>query len=189
MLRYVLRRVDQLESRVRSWARQIVGLLPQGLPLADQERDLLTLFLAQQRRLNLELDHRNGNGDGGLRHTLARVLTFLGNGHGPYNGDTDRLAHHLVACRLEDDIERAAATFCQDRNIPEVCDPVIDWRVSVRYMAQQLHRIACRINLKHDRRLTSPLRYELHVVARELSAEVIEKRDRLRPSFESVSAD
>ncbi len=59
-VRGILRAADVLQRRTIAWASQVLSLLPKRLPLTDAEKELLKLFLAQQRRLNLELDGRQG---------------------------------------------------------------------------------------------------------------------------------
>src|SRR3989304_4375659 len=74
-LRRVQRKVDELDKQVRSWADLLVEVLPKGLAFLDAEYDLLALYLAQQRRRNLELDEQNGKET--LRTRLARYVPFL----------------------------------------------------------------------------------------------------------------
>ena len=177
-LRHVQRRVDALDRRVRAWAQFVIDVLPRGISLIEEEIEVLGLFLAQQRRLNLELDAQKG--DDTLRTRLGRVIPFLGaDGE---DAEVIRAIHRMVATRLESDIERASHFFCRDRNIPTVCDPVIDWRVAIRYMAQELHRLSSRINLRAEY-ATSPLRFELALSARDLAMEVGARRRDLLTIF------
>ncbi|MEP6872701.1 MAG: hypothetical protein ABI939_12750, partial [Anaerolineaceae bacterium] len=55
-LRNVQCKGDELDKQVRIWAQCVLGVLPRGLPLNDDEKYLFSLFLAQQRRLNLQMD-------------------------------------------------------------------------------------------------------------------------------------
>lgn len=170
-LRRIQRRVQKLESQVHTWAREVMELLPRGLGLLDDELYIVGLFLAQQRRLNLELDARSG--EEGLRARLSRILPFL-----PVEEDEEevqRVVHRTVAARIESDIQRACDFFCRDHNLPYLCDPVMDWRVAMRYMAQELHRIASQIDLKREGEV-SPYRFELALAARDLAAEIVAKR-------------
>lgn len=173
-LRYVQRRVAQLDRQVRAWADSVLGVLPKGLGLLDDELYLLSLYLAQQRRLNLEMDARNG--DESLRSRLARAIPFL------YQQEEDpdifRAVHHMVATRIECDIERATDFFCRDHNLPGLSDPVIDWRVAIRYLAQQVHRLTCQEGPKTAQVLALN-RFELTLTARELAAEVADQRRRM----------
>lgn len=175
-LRRIQRRVEDLQRQVHSWAQAVLEIIPKGLGLLEDELYIIGLFLAQQRRLNLEMDARGGQE--GLRSRLSRLLPFL-----PEPEDEEEIqqvVHRTVAAHIESDIERACDFFCRDHNLPTLCDPVIDWRVAMRYMAQQLHRIASQINLKQEDEI-SPQRFELALTARELASEVIAKRkDMLR---------
>src|SRR5712692_1004913 len=110
-LRRVQRRAEELDRAVRGWAETVVAVLPKGLALLHEELNIVQLFLAQQRRLNLELDARAP--DPTLRTRLGRVLPFLGEG-----GDdwvTTQAVHRIVATRLESDIERACGMFCHSQ--------------------------------------------------------------------------
>jgi len=171
VLRRLRRKVHELDRRVRSWAQCVMGLLPKGLTLLEDESYILSLYLAQQRRLNLELDAQGD--DETFRTLLGRILPLLGSGKDDW--ETVQAVHRMVATRLESDIERACQFFCRDRNIPPVCDPTIDWRVAIRYMAQELHGIATRINIRSEYS-ASPQRFELALRARDLAMEVAARR-------------
>src|SRR3972149_8025997 len=123
-LRRVQRRVDELDRRVRGWAQSVIDVLPKGLAILEDETYILSLYLAQQRRLNLEMDAQNREET--LRDRLGRVFPFLSGGEDDW--EMVQAVHHLVASQLESDIERACAFFCRDRNIPPICDPSIAWR-------------------------------------------------------------
>lgn len=172
-LRYVQRRVDHLGRQVREWADSVLAVLPKGLGLLEDEIYLLSLYLAQQRRLNLELDARDGEET--LRSRLARALPFLSQEEDP---DIFQAVHRMVATRLECDIERATDFFCRDHDIPGLSDPVIDWRVAIRYLAQQVYRLTSIPNPRSPQALALN-RFELTLTARELAAEVVDKRRRM----------
>jgi len=186
-LRRLQRRVSDLDRRVRAWAQSVIDILPRGLPLIPEEVDLLSLYLAQQRRLNLELDARNG-GDN-LRARVGRILPFLSDDEDDW--ELVQAVHRIVTTRLQSDIERACLSFCRDRDIPPMCEPAIDWRVAIRYLAQDIHRIASRINIRTEYH-TSPLRFELALSARDLATEAAARRRDLLTIFaasgESASA-
>ena len=183
-LRRVQRKVDELDKHVRTWADLLVSVLPKGLALLEAEYDLLALFLAQQRRRNLELDHQNGAAT--VRTRLARFVPFLAESEDEW--EITNAAHRMVSTRLESDIDRATDFFCRDQGIPGLVEPVIDWRVAVRYLAQRVHHIACQIDLKRDL-ATSPLRFELALTARDLAADLIDKRQTMLSLFEKAEAN
>ncbi len=178
-LRRVQRKVDELDKQVRSWADLLVEVLPKGLAFLDAEYDLLALYLAQQRRRNLELDEQNGKET--LRNRLARYVPFLADDEDEW--EVVNAAHRMVSTRLEADIDRATDFFCRDNGLPGLVEPVIDWRVAIRYLAQRIHHIACQLDLKHDL-ATSPLRFELALTARDLAADVVDKRRVMFTLFE-----
>ncbi len=171
VLRRIQRRVDELDRRVRAWAQSVIDVLPRGLALLEDEIYILSLYLAQQRRLNLELDAQRGEET--LRSRLGRVLPFLADDQDDW--EVVRAIHRMVAARLDSDLERACEFFCLDRHIPPICDPSIDWRVAIRYMAQEVHRIARQIKTKREY-ATSPLRFELALTARDLAIEAAARR-------------
>jgi hypothetical protein len=158
-------------------------VLPRGIPLIDDELRITRLFLAQQRRLNLELDAREPEAT--LRLRLSKMLPFIGDG----TPDTDaiRAVHRIVATRLESDIDRACARYCETQDLPVISDPVIDWRVAIRFMAQGLHRIASQIDLKRDY-ATSSKRFELALFAREAAADILQRRRAMLSSFQKTEA-
>lgn len=177
-LRRVQRKVDELDKQVRSWADYLVAALPGGLPLTDDEYDILALFLAQQRRRNLELDLQNGEET--LRSRLAQFIPFLAEEEDALEINT--AAHRMVSTRLEADIERATDVYCRDHDLPGLVEPVIDWRVAIRYLAQRLYHIAGRIDLKREL-AASPLRFELALTARDLAADTVDKRETMLSLF------
>ena len=182
-LRRVQRKLDELDKQVRAWADDLVAVLPKGLALLSDEYDLLALYLAQQRRRNLELDAENGEGT--FRSRLGQFLPFLAEDEDEW--EISNAAHRMVSTRLESDIDRATDFFCRDHNLPGLVEPVIDWRVAIRYMAQRLHHLACQINLKREL-ATSPLRFELALTARDLAADVVDKRSRMLTLFQPAEA-
>jgi hypothetical protein len=182
-LRRVQRKLDELDRQVRAWADYLVAVLPKGLALLTEEYDLLALYLAQQRRRNLELDAENGEET--FRSRLGQFLPFLAEEKDEW--DITNAAHRMVSTRLESDIDRATDFFCRDHNLPGLVEPVIDWRVAIRYMAQRLHHIACQIDLRREL-ATSPLRFELALTARDLAADVVDKRRTMLALFEPAEA-
>jgi len=96
-------------------------------------------------------------------------------------------AHRMVSTRLESDIERATDFFCRDHGLPGLVEPVIDWRVAIRYLAQRLHHISSQIDLRRGL-ATSPLRFELALTARDLAIDVADKRRRMLDLFETAQA-
>lgn len=183
-LRRVQRKVDALDKQVRAWADSLVDVLPKALALRDEEYDLLALFLAQQRRRNLELDEQNGEET--IRTRLARFIPLLAEAEDEW--EISSAGHRMVSTRLESDIDRATDLFCRDNNIPGLVEPVIDWRVAIRYLAQRLHHIACQVDLKREL-ATSPHRFELALTARDLAADIVEKRRTMFTLFEPAQAN
>ncbi len=145
-LRRVQRKVDECDKQVRAWADSLVEVLPRGLSLLEAEYELLALFLAQQRRRNLELDSQNGEET--VRSRLGRFLPFLAEAEDEWEVTT--AAHSMVSTRIESDLDRATDFFCRDHGLPGLVEPVIDWRVAIRYMAQRLHHIVSQVDLKYE---------------------------------------
>lgn len=171
-LHRVQRKAEEVERSAREWAELVVDFLPAGLTLLQVELYLLRLFLAQQRRLNLELDARNPEPTF-RSHVLGRVLPFIRESEA--EREMTYAAHRIVATQLESDIDRACETFCLDLNVPPISDPAIDWRVAIRYLAQGMHRIVSRIDMKREY-VTSPKRFELALFARESVTDIVSKR-------------
>jgi hypothetical protein len=178
-LRSVQRRVEAVDEVVREWSQTVMSVLPRSLPLIENEGTITTLFLAQQRRLNLELDSRNPEET--FRTRLGKVIPFLD--EGAPDLELIRGVHRIVSARLESDLDRACAEFCESRQLPPISDPVIDWRVAMRFMAQGVHRIACQIDLKKDY-ASSSKRFELALFAREAAADVVMRRRAMLSAFE-----
>lgn len=183
-LRRLQRKLDDLDKQVRGWADYLVSVLPKGLSLLPEEYDILSLFLAQQRRRNLEMDAQNS--DANLRFKLGRVLPFLPDDETEW--EITNAAHRMVSTRLEADIERATDFFCRDHRLPGLTEPVLDWRVAIRYLAQRLYHIASEIDIKRDLP-TSPLRFELALTARDLASEVVDKRRLMLAMFDPVPVE
>ena len=180
-LRRVQRKVDELDKQVRAWADYLVAALPGGLPLTDDEYDILALFLAQQRRRNLELDQQNGGET--FRSRLAQFIPFLAEEEDAW--EINAAAHRMVSTRLEADIERVTDVYCREHDLPGLVEPVIDWRVAIRYLAQRLHHIAGQIDLKREL-AASPLRFELALTARDLAADTVDKRQTMLSLFHAA---
>ena len=166
-LRRLQRKVDKLDKTVRSWAASAVNILPRGLVLLPEEVGILNLYLAEQRRKNLELDA------GKESPGLGRIIPLFANSN---EHEMTRTAHRQVSIRLQSDIDRAFEYFCHDRNIP-MPDPSYDWLIAIRLMAQQLY-IACRGDVKNATN-TKPSRFEFALIARDHSLDVIGKRQRM----------
>ena len=171
-LRKVQRRVEDIEKHSRSWASAVLGVLPGGLLLLEEETGLLTLFLAQQRRLNQELDARNIEETPFTR--LRRALPFL------TSPEDDlalvREAHRTVAARLESEIEREFYAFCEPRAIEAMSEAAIDWRAAIRYLAQDVHRLLSRINIGREY-YQSPHRFEVALRSRDFAADIVTRRE------------
>lgn len=161
LLKGVLQLAHRLDREVRGWTLRMLSLLPAGLPLLGHERELLSLYLAEQRRRNLELDADFPRGI-----SPSRVLPFLRNDD---EDRSERLAHHLVSYHLEDDIERVVLFFSRECAVSDMDEQVIDWRVSLRYLAQRLYSFADGYSMSDAARAFEP-------VARQLAQDVTEKR-------------
>lgn len=168
-LRSVQRRGDDMDKQVRNWAQAVIELLPRGLPLNPDETYVLCLYLAQQRRLNLQMDAQRP--DSGLISTARSFIPGLG---GNVNPEVLGAAHRLVAARLDSDIDRACKFFCEDNGIRPDCDEAIDWRVAIRFMAQSVYSRVQGSDLK--RVALSPSRFELALVARDLASDIADRR-------------
>jgi hypothetical protein len=180
-LRNLQRRTDDLDRRVRRWAQDVVDVLPKGTSLIDDEVYILGLFLAQQKRLNVEIDAENREET--VRGRLSRVLPFIMDPEAEW--EATRAAHRTIAARLESDIDRACQFFCRDRNLSHMSDAAIDWRVAIRYLAQELHRLTTALDLRREY-YASPQRFEIALVTRDLASDIIEKRRVLLTEGEPV---
>jgi hypothetical protein len=176
-----LQRRTELDRRVRSWAQEVLDVLPKGTEMIDDEVYILGLFLAQQRRRNIEIDDENREET--VRERLGRVLPFLTDPQTEW--EISRAAHRTVAARLESDVDRACQFFCRDRQLSSMCEPTIDWRVAIRYLGQELHRLACKLDLRREY-YSSPQRFEIALVTRDLAADIVERRKVLLTAGERV---
>ncbi len=168
-LRHVQRQGEELDKQVRSWAESVIRVLPRGLPINSHEVYVLSLFLAQQRRLNVQMDSRAP--DYSVVGAIKHALSFVFPQEDPAVAAT---THHVLAQRLESEIERACAIYCRDHGVDAKSDPALDWRVAIRFMAQSVYsRIA---DTEPGKMPTSPHRFELSLVARDLATEVEAKR-------------
>lgn len=179
----VQRKADKLDDAVRNWATAIVRVLPKGLSLLEDETRILILFLAQQRRLNLEIDAQYP--DISLRARVARIVPFMDD---PDDLETVFAAHRIVAAKLDSDIERSCTFFCEDRGVPHMEDLAIEWRASIRFLAQQLHRIGSEIGDVKHRFDDSPRRFELALISRDLASEIIDRRRTMLVAFKPSTA-
>jgi len=168
-LRTVQRRGDELDKLVRNWAQAVVDMLPRGLPLNPDETYLLCLFLAQQRRLNMQMDAYKP--DNGFWSTARQLLPVR---PAQANAQVHGAVHRLVAARLDSDIDRGCRYFCEDNGIQSDCEAAIDWRVSIRFMAQSVYTRVSGGELKKV--ALSPKRFELALVARDLAADIADRR-------------
>jgi hypothetical protein len=172
-LRRIQKKVEDVDRRARAWAIAVVDLLPKGLLMLDEENGLLSLFLAQQRRLNAQIDV-NLPKEETPWSALSRVLPFT---PGPdEQRDTALAAHRIVGARIESDIDRSYDSFCDVRGIDSTCEAAIDWRVAIRYLAQEVHRLASQINVSKEY-YTSPHRFEIALRARDLAADIVVRRE------------
>ena len=105
---------------------------------------------------------------------LSRVIPFLTSPD--EQRDTALAAHRIVAARIESDIDRSFVTFCEVRGIDTTCEAAIDWRVAVRYLAQEVHRLACQIDIRKEY-YTSPHRFEIALRTRDLAADIVTRRE------------
>jgi hypothetical protein len=175
-LRRVQRRGEELDRAVRGWGHAVVEILPRGLPVNPDEVYLLSLFLAQQHRLNLQMD--GCRPDEGLLANLKRTLPFVLPDEDP---EEFRAIHRVVASRLDSDIDRASDFFCTEHNVPAESEPAIDWRVSIRFMAQSVYtRVA---GIEPKKMPVSPRRFELALVARDLASEIVDRRHGMFSAF------
>lgn len=182
-LRRVQRKVTAIDRQVREWGDQVVGILPKGLALLDEELDLLALYLAHQRQKNLHMDSQYP--DETIRTRIARIIPLLAESEDEI--EITDAAHRMVSTRIESDIERATDFFCRDSGLPGLVEPVIDWRVAIRYMAQRLHHIACELDLKREL-ATSPARFEMALTARDLASDIVDKRTVMLEMFQAVES-
>jgi len=175
-LRRIQRGGDELDRLVRGWSQRVIEILPSGLPTNADEVYLLSLFLAQQRRRNLQIDAFQP--DTSLIATLRGYLP-LPEHHA--SREEIEAVHRIVALQLDSDTDRAATVYCQDNSIPPGSEPAIDWRVAIRFMSQSIYSRVCRLD--PSRIKNHPKRFELALVARELASDVSEKRQLMFSAF------
>lgn len=168
-LRTIQRKGEDLDKHVRTWAQSVVEVLPRGLPLNPDEIYLLCLFLAQQRRLNMQMDAFQP--DPSLWASVRATIPFMGKTVDP---QVFGAVHRVVATRLDSDIDRAGTFFCQDHHIPPESEPAIDWRVATRFMAQSIYSRVATLDPKKIG--ASPRRFEIALMARDLAADIVDKR-------------
>jgi hypothetical protein len=168
-LRRVQKKGEELDKQVRTWAQAVIGVLPRGLPLTDDEKYIFSLFLALQRRLNLQMDAFVP--DTSLIATAKSLLPIPGTRQDP---DAYIAAHRIVAMHLDSDVDRACRFYCEDNGVDPESESAIDWRVALRFMAQSVYSRLSNVDPK--RLAMSPRRFELAVVARDLAGDITEKR-------------
>ncbi|MCH7485121.1 MAG: hypothetical protein IIA90_08255 [Chloroflexi bacterium] len=175
-LRRVQRQGEELDKQVRAWAESVIRVLPRGLPINSHEVYVLSLFLAQQRRLNVQMDSRQP--DYSVVGAIKHALSFVFPQEDPAVAAT---THHVLAHRLDSEIERACAIYCRDHGVDARSDPALDWRVAIRFMAQSIYsRLA---EIEPRKMATSPHRFELSKVARDLATEIETKRREMIAAF------
>jgi len=168
-LRRVQKRGEELDKQVRTWAQGVLAVLPRGLPLNDDEKYVFSMFLAQQRRLNMQIDAFAPD-----TSLMATAISFLPIPRAQHDPDAFLAVHRIVAMHLDSDIDRACRFYCEDNDVDPECERAIDWRVAMRFMAQSVYsRLA---NVDPKRLAMSPRRFELAVVARDLASAITEKR-------------
>lgn len=177
-LRRVQRKGEELEKQVRTWAQAVRGVLPRGLPLNGDEKYIFSLFVAQQRRLNMQIDAFVP--DTGLLATARSLLPIPAVRHDP---DAFVAIHRIVASHLDSDIDRACRFYCEGSGVDPESERAIDWRVALRFMAQSVYSRLLKVDPK--RLAMSPRRFELAVVARDLASDITEKRSAM---FTTVTA-
>jgi hypothetical protein len=60
--------------------------------------------------------------------------------------------------------------------IDPMCEAAIDWRVAIRYLAQDVHRLASKIDVRKEYN-TSPHRFEIALRARDLASDIVIRRE------------
>lgn len=168
-LRRVQRRSEELDKQVRSWAEAVIRILPRGLPMNSHEVYLLSLFLAQQRRLNVQMDGREP--DESFIGWAKTTFGFLAPREDP---GIESTVHRVVAARLDSEIDRAVSYYCREHGVSPELEESLDWRVAIRFMAQSVFsRLA---ETEPKKMAQSPRRFELALVARDLAADIQAKR-------------
>ena len=175
-LQRVQRQGKELDKRVRAWAESVIRVLPRGLPINSHEVYVLSLFLARQRRLNVQMDSREPDYSviGSIKHALSFILPRE-------DPAVAASTHQVLAQRLDSEIERACAIYCRDQGVDPKSEPALDWRVAIRFMAQSVYS---RLAETEPRKMAlSPHRFELSLVARDLATEVETKRIEMTSAF------
>jgi hypothetical protein len=171
-LRRVQRKGEELDKQVRAWSESVIQVLPRGLPINSHEVYLLSLFLAQQRRLNLQMDAREP--DYSFAGMIKNTFAFLAPREDPGIAAT---VHRVVAARLDSEIDRAIGFYCRDHAVSPDSEPALDWRVAIRFMAQSIYsRVA---DTEPKKMASSPRRFEMALVARDLASDIQAKRNAL----------
>lgn len=167
-----IKRLRQTSERIniecRSWAKMVTDLLPEELGLHIDEKYLLSLFLAEQHRLNIQLDIKRGD-----QHGIRRLLPIFGAKDKPQILDA---AHTMVRVRFESEIERTYNTGCCHNQINPNSEVAIDWRAAIRLMAQNLEGVAWRAKSPDKIQEDSQLRFEFKQIARERASGITAKR-------------
>lgn len=181
-LRHVQRQGEDLDRQVRDWAESVIRVLPRGLPINSHEVYVLSLFLAQQRRLNVQMDLREP--DYSVIGTIKHALSFI---FPPEDPAVAATTHYVLAQRLDSEIERACAIYCRDHGVDPRAEPALDWRVAIRFMAQSVYS---RLAETEPRKMaTSPHRFELSLVARDLATEIEARRNDMTAAVPAGPSD
>lgn len=168
-LRRVQHKSETLDRQVRSWAESVIQVLPRGLPINSHEVYLLSLFLAQQRRLNVQMDASDP--DPSFAGMIKNMFAFAMPREDP---GVDPTVHRVIAARLDSEIDRAVTFYCRDHGVSADSEPALDWRVAIRFMAQSIYsRLA---ETEPKKMAASPRRFEMALVARDLASDVQTKR-------------
>jgi hypothetical protein len=168
-LRRVQRRGEELDKQVRLWAETVIRILPRNLPINSHEVYLLSLFLAQQRRLNVQMDGRETDETfgGWIKNTFGILAPREDPG-------IESTVHRVVGARLDSEIDRAVNYYCREHGVSAEIEESLDWRVAIRFMAQSIFsRVA---DTEPKKMAQSPRRFEMALVARDLAADVQAKR-------------
>ena len=146
--------------------------------MLEDETQILTLFLAQQRRVNLELDAQYPNTS--ISGKLAQILPFV---QGPDDPDTVFAIYPIVAAQIDSDLERACAFFCNDRGVEPTSDAAIEWRAAIRFLGQSIYHIASEVDDVKRQFTDSPRRFEVALISRDLASEIVDRRSTMLAAF------
>lgn len=180
-LRRVQKKGEELDKQVRAWAQAVLSVLPRGLPLNDDEKYIFSLFLAQQRRLNMQMDAFVP--DTSLLGAARSLLPIPSARPDP---DAFIAVHRIVSTHLDSDVDRACRFYCEDNDVDPESERAIDWRVALRFMAQSVYSRLSNVDPK--RLAMSPRRFELAVIARDLACDITEKRSAMFTTVTSPAA-